>query len=514
MIADANLNMRQFNQKEETMELNQVVKQNKTKKVMNEEGYAVYRRRVDQDLFLHAISFTPRNSYYHSDTERLNYLVELVQKNDQNYVEALSWYLGKNLGIRLSPTIMTTELALLDNPNWTNIKKIVRDVFTRPDFLANAAGYIKYKFNTKSFLDRMPAEFKKMLKEQLESFSELTLKKRRLRRRAIKLADLIKTLRPHPKTDEMSRLYKAIIENDKAASLKVVTENGKITSAEHITAAISSDKVTQAEKRKFVQENIKNIPINALIKNLTFLRGEDAPILEQRLDSAFQSGDGLRFINPFNLILLGDDEIQVDPKIIRVLDKMLQKYVHVNIETKKPLILYDNSGSMTNEPHATGTKFITLLNQIFRKDFRLYTFNEDEKNITEEIKDIYNQSRGMNEFAHEFYKKIKCYYGTSLLKSMKNVLQECPEADLFIVVTDEVTWADGNAIESYRRVLPDRLLGRTILFNACPGVGSVFKPGAEITRLAGLSGRIIPLMKAISNFDNFKQDVMLEFQRI
>jgi len=434
----------------------------------------------------------------------------------------LAWYLGKILGIRLSPTIITTELAL-NNPNFEVIKKIAKAVFTRPDFIANAVGYIKFKYAVKSFLHRTPAGYAEILKKQLESFSELTLKKQKMKRRAIKLADLIKTLRPSPKDKEISKLYKAIIENDKSASLKTeISEDGKIISSEHITSAISSDKVSHSEKKEFVQKNISNIPINALVKNLSFVEAKDAAVLEKRLSAAFESGDGLRFINPFDLIMLNNIEygrysaegegVRVNPMITRVLDRILQKYVQVDVDTKHPLVLYDCSGSMFGEPHRTGIKFISALGKIFQKNFKFYKFEYQEIDITRSVQNIFINSSGPNEFARSLQRLIDCNGGTALLKSMKTVLNDHPETDLFIIVTDEITWADRDNLEAYRRILPDHLLGKTILFNAAPGVGSVFKPGADITRLAGLSGRILSVIKAISNFDKFKEEMIAEFK--
>ena len=399
------------------MIINETIKKKKTNTILNEENYSVYKRRADQDLFLYACSLTPRNSFYHSEVERLNYLVDLIQKNDSKFIEALTYYLGKILGIRLSPAIIIAELALRDDVNWKAIEKIVRDVFTRPDFIANTLGYIKYKFQTKSFLDRTPYEFSKILKSQLESFNELTLKRRKMKRKAIKLADLIKTLRPRPKDEKMSRLYKAIIENDNYASLKteIIAENKKIKSSEHITAAISSSEVSYAEKKKFVQDNIEKIPINALIKNLSFLETKDIGILEKRLVDIFESGNGLRFINPFDLIMLNNIDFQrysngvedrVDSDIIHVLDKILSKYVHINVYAQNPLILYDCSGSMDGNPHRIGIKFISAFQKIFRKDFRFYKFDYDVENITNDVKRIFIDSSGANEFARKLMRSM------------------------------------------------------------------------------------------------------------
>jgi hypothetical protein len=502
---------------------NAVTRRPQSNKVVNEENYQTYKFREDQHLFLLASSFTPRNSFYHSDVERLKMFENSIDKNlksDPTYVAALAWWLGTKLGIRLGPTIMTTRFAMSNLVNWKYVKKIVKDVFTRPDFIANSLGYAKYTKKSNSFLEAIPKEFKINLKNCLEHMSEMTLKRQKMKRRKIKLSHLIISLRPRPKTKEISKLYKAIIENDPFASLKVEVKEGEIQSAEHITAAITSNKISYEQKKKYVQQEISKIPVNALIKNLSFLEAKDAPILKKRLIDLFESGQGMRFINPYDLILMDSLEfdkytsgVRTSEDIINVLDFVLKKYVNVSIDAKRPLILYDYSGSMQGQAHRTGTKFISLLTSIFEQKFNFYIFDDKIRNITNDIDEMYSDSSGVNDFARKFNKFVVPYNGTSLLECMKDALGRHPQTDLFIIVTDEITWADPRYIESYKHVLPQHLLGKTVLFNAAPGIGTIFKPSADITRLAGLSGMVLTMIRSIADFDLFKKQILDDFNR-
>jgi len=49
-------------------------------KIVNEEGYQVYKMRNDQALFLEAVSFTPRNSFYHTVADRLTNFENLIDQ--------------------------------------------------------------------------------------------------------------------------------------------------------------------------------------------------------------------------------------------------------------------------------------------------------------------------------------------------------------------------------------------------------------------------------------------------
>ena len=499
-------------------------------KIVNEEGYQVYKMRDDQALFLEASSFTPRNSFYHTTKDRLMNFESLIDRlivSDIKFVLALTWFLGKVMGVRLAPVIMTMRLA--ENTGH-QLQKIVKDVFTRPDFIANAFGYWKHqKGEIKSF----PRDIFQLLKKQLESFNEVTLKNRKMLHREFKLKDLIKILKPMPKDAKRSKFYRAIIEDGKASKLSVEIDEktGKVKKADHVTAAISDNRVSHAAKKKFVQESMKNIPINALIKNLSFLTDEDAPVLKERLEAIFKSGDGLRFVNPFDLILLEslhfrgyNTEVRVNQSILNILDQILKKYVSFELSAQKPVILYDRSGSMAGEGHRTGSKFLALVDNLFSKDYKFYTFassrwdqcGESETpaaivDVTEHFKDLHD---GPNMIARHIQSSIKCYGGTELLEAAKWTVSQNPEMDLFIIITDEVTWAESVNIEIHRRIIPDHLAGKVLLINVAPAQKSVFKPTAKIVRISGLDGKILQMVKAITDFDQFKKDIIARFEKV
>ena len=308
---------------------NKIKKRYTSKKVVNEEEYEVYKMRDDQALFLTASSFTPRNSFYNSMKTLLANFEKLIDREvskEPEFVRSLAWYLGKVMGIRLSPVIMAARL----NKAGHEITKIIKDVFTRPDFLANFLAYWKNQLGGMRTISELTFL---ELRQKLESFNELTLKRRKMLTREFKLKDLIKILKPKPKDAKMSLFYRAIIEDTKASKLITIVdkETGEITKSEHTTAAISNDKVSHEKKQKFVQLNISKLPINSLIKNLSFLTADQAPELKARLESLFKSGSAMRFINPFDLIFLESIEhhgynkgVRVVPEIITVCDEILK----------------------------------------------------------------------------------------------------------------------------------------------------------------------------------------------
>lgn len=523
--------------------INKVVKNKmyaaRAKKIKNEEGYTVYKMRDDQALFLEASSFVPRNSFYLGIKTKLENFEKLIDKliaTEPQFVVALAWYLGKIMGIRLSPVIMVARLYSAG----TYCKRTIHEVFTRPDFLANFLSY--WKGRIPGGLKSIRKEVLLTLRKTLESYGELTLKRRKMLNREFKLKDLIKILKPKPATSEMSLLYKAIIEDSKRSKLVTVVnkETGKVESSEHTTAAISDDRVSYKEKQEFVKLNVSKLPINSLIKNLSFLEGNDAGKLKTRLTSLFQDGSAMRFINPFDLIFLEsidhrnyNKSVRVPQEIEDVCDEVLKKFISFECKAQMPVILYDRSGSMEGEGHRTGSKFLSMLNGLFTlRDFRFYTFASKNyggygasagkirnntilpagiEDVTSNFIDM-PSSFGPNAIAKTIQNLIVCNGGTELMNAVEWTVKCHPLMDLFIIITDEATWADEFNIEAYRRVIPDHLAGKVLLINVAPNQKSIFKPSAKIVRISGLDGKIIKMIEALVDFDSFKKRMIEQYE--
>ena len=131
-----------------------------------------YKDRIDRALFFVASNFKPKSSYYHTVQDKLQILENLIDQNykeDSDYTLALAHFLGTFMGIKLSPTIIATRIAISDSERVNEIKKIVNSVFTTPKFVANSLGYIKFTKNSKSFMN-CPDWFKNILKNKCETF--------------------------------------------------------------------------------------------------------------------------------------------------------------------------------------------------------------------------------------------------------------------------------------------------------------------------------------------------------
>jgi len=483
---------------------------NKHELVENSEGYDVYKDRIDRALFFVASNFKPKSSYYHTVQDKLKILENLIDQNykeDSDYTLALAHFLGTFMGIKLSPTIIATRIAISDSERVNEIKKIVNSVFTTPKFVANSLGYIKFTKNSKSFMN-CPDWFKNILKNKCETFRPETWLKSKMRRREIKAKDIIKALKVVPKTNELKELFGKIIKSRAPLVVERDEKTNKIKATE-ATSVISNNNLTDIDKYEFLTENLESLPINQLIRNLSKFKANDAKRIEARLNSIFSSGSALRFLNPFDLVGLSDTEVQTP--IIRALDRVLEQNILIDSNCNNPLVLFDISGSMNYSGYITGSKFLSLILPNFNS-YNFYGFNTRDVNLTKDVNELIGGC-GPNQIFSKLssYLRRLCFGGTALLDSMQAVLEKEANTDLLIIVTDEETWAESQEITHFKRFLPKHLFGKTILINVEPTGKTAFTPDSEVVRMSGLDAKIFNYIPAIVNFDVFKKNIKKEF---
>ena len=505
----------------------------KAQKVVNAAGGVAYALDNDKELFLHALSFRPRNSMYWTESEYLKKFQALMTANfmdDPEFTLALAWFLGKTMGLRLSPTLMVAHAANMKSEGITfdehdQFIKVINDVFTRPDFLANALGYIKYVNDAKSF-SAAPSWFKNDLRNALANFKPNTLIGQKMRRRDIQLKDLIKVLRPRPKTSELSALYKAIIEDGPGSKLKTIVDEKGNVQADKLSAAMSEagkrdSNITMKQVRKLAEDNIHKIPVNEFIRNLVLFKANSASDVYARLVNVLDDTSANRFVNPFDLIFLdGEYSIgghSISSKIVDSVDRALTESFSFTGDCDRMLFLFDHSGSMTwnyNGPNPNltiGTKYMALLKNLYTSNSVFLGFNTSVSDLDHEFNRIKDLSP--NRFAESFKAMMSRYGGgTSLLDSLEYSLTHYGPFDGVIIITDEDSWNDRKTLEGYKSVLPRHgLNGKAMVINVDPKHGTMFDPNAQIFRLAGIHGRILDYAKLLFGWNTFKTSLKKQF---
>lgn len=445
---------------------------------VNKEGAVVWKDDPFRAVILGGMSLNlrPRRTFYYSDEERFNEFVaslEEVYKRDPEFLEALIPYLRLEHGRKLSPVVTMGFLLAKAKTEGREFKHLPRFIDARvvdtPKRMAEVVAVYRLLSGEKTFAS---VPHRERFKAVLESYDAFTLKKNRMRRRKIKLADLIKVFRPKPRDEEMSRLYKAIIENDPYASLK---------SEEHVTATLSSTELSREEKRKVLEENVGCMPFNALVRNLS--QFVESPLdVKVRIRKRFVSvlaglkkGDErvIAAVNPFDLLALPDSPAWKDFGMLQdVARELVDSYVdywreRLGTAEKKAAILLDISGSMASlgKDDVSGivraVRFLGVLGRLYDVvrfgafDTELYLeripISEDpfwgrrqsEVNL-EGVVRLMREKRSAFNLVLELKQVFQNvpFNGTALVDAYKAFVKAVPDADLYVLVTDEVTWAD------------------------------------------------------------------------
>jgi len=497
-------------------------------KVLNPEGAFVWRDNPYRAAILMGISLNLKTdrTFYYTDREKFEEFITVLEKlyeTDPEFLEALIPYLKLEHGRKSSPMIVLGFL-LSKGKKYQYLPKFINpEIIPTPKQMAEALAVFKL-LSGKHTIRKVP--FRERFRETLEAYDEYTLKKNRLRRRSIKLADLIKVFRPRPKNEHYSRLYKAIIENSSEASLKA---------QEHITATLSDSNLSYEEKREIVEKNIEKIPFNALIRNLLFLvEGDRVPSevvekVKNRLEeilSEISKGNTkvLSKIDPFVFFDLvfsphWEELKPVAEKFDELLTTFLQNWAdRLGTKNKKAAVLLDVSSSMggwgwkgldKSTGLARGYKFLAIFRELF--DIRHVDFFNhgyialkkialpkeliDELNFWQRLtlvkrSVLRNNPRGALKLFAYLVRNIGDVTsgGTALVDAYKMFVKRHPDVDIYIVITDEVTWADSYNPSWALEFLPNREKQKVIIANVdyMPGYrhGGVVIQNPKILRIS------------------------------
>lgn len=473
------------------MELNPRLKSKKT--VKNPEGSIVLNRRPEIQLYLEASNLNlKKNSFYKESNNKLKDLIGLANKQDNKYILGLSKFLADK-GLKTSPVIL---LSCLSDKKYSFENEDLTFIFNTPRRIAESIA-----LNNLNLVKLNNSFMKRVLKKSLEDMQEHTLKKNKMKRNKIKLRDLIKLLHPHPKDDKMNKLYKAIIENSKEASLS--EKEGNMISIK------SSTKLTKEEKKEEISKNIDSIPINQLIRNLKFLSEEydfEKNIeVQKKVLTKLKAVKNYRFLNVFDIITAA----VFVPAFEKLLDEIVKGFIS-EVEFKfdgDATILFDISGSMLGEKgkdHAfKGFLYLALFSKLFNIELRTFSDNLHKKNkVLDDI--IVLLKKGLYSQAYDKFQKHaeSNRGGTALIESATELINEGKVSKNLIIISDEVSWKEGENLLGKIEDLSDKIKDKNlIVINPAIYNGTVFKK--NIVAVSSLNPSILIDMSILVDEERF-----------
>jgi len=456
----------------------------RTQTQTNPEGAIVWKEDKYRDLIVAGSNLSPKQDrFYFKSDEQFKRFVDALDKMfaiDPEFLPPLAKFLAKQFGRKTSPAVITGFIASkqkLNNETVTDrkvyqemVKRIDKSLFRTPKQMAEAL--YTFQLLTELPIKKVPKSYKKAMKSVLESYDRMTLIKNRLRRREIKLADLIKVLHPKPKNQTIADTYKAIIEN----RVRLDEQEKQVMA----TTIMSDSSLTKEEKQKRLEDSIDKMPINMLIRNLAQFSESSLDTklkIRARLESVLESlksGDESTFqiFNPFIVMdIIKSDKFQYLGVIKDILDEMLRVYFrHVKEfvgfdKFDDAIVVGDVSGSMESSWFDVVKAIVTTYELAGKVRVELFaddlwsSGSEWEQQTNKLVNDIANDPtmKPLTK-AHKLYTELRkrwnWWAGTALVNSVKKLLikltNEGKKDVLLFIVSDEVTWAEDKSSFCWR----------------------------------------------------------------
>jgi hypothetical protein len=196
------------------------VKSKNVGQVLNYEGGLSFELTAKMKLYNFAACSLLNPRFYVANVEdqieEITQLVRDVCTDDPAFIAKLAVYSRNKMNMRTIPLVLIVELAKLHNKS-ALVSWAVKNCVNRPDEIAELLSYYTIA-NSRNILPDKKKLFKlsnqivKGLKFAFNKFDEYQFAKWN-RKRQIKLADALKLVRPKPKNDAQSAVFKKILTN-------------------------------------------------------------------------------------------------------------------------------------------------------------------------------------------------------------------------------------------------------------------------------------------------------------
>jgi hypothetical protein len=176
---------------------------NISSKTENLAGGVAMSRDKKSELVFAVLSTFLENKFYESGDERLNRIIELVKKNDAEFVAKLAIVCRNEFNLRSVTTVLIGELAKIHKGD-TLVMKTIEKCALRPDDLTELVAYIG---------NPIPKQVRRGIRHALLNFNRYTLAKYKGENNKVKLVDIFNATHPNPKfaSEEQAGAWKDLI---------------------------------------------------------------------------------------------------------------------------------------------------------------------------------------------------------------------------------------------------------------------------------------------------------------
>lgn len=534
---------------------------------------------TDRRILYKQLSLKNVDTYYLSKDEVLSFFVGDIF-TDPKFALATANFAAKEFKIRTSIQVIVGQVSYLIKTQSRNylssdleslmgiITKHFNSWITRPDILADVVW--TYSYLSGESIKKIPTFLRKLIKARLETFDRKQLLKHKLERREIKLKDLIKLYRPKPATVELAKVYKEIIESkqklDTEEFIRLVSDD-KI-SKEKLTEKLTNKLKSDAVKIKTNKKSQFNIPLNALLKNLSKFAEDNDPeiidLIKTRLTDAIDND--VKILNPFDLLIQPKGEVMygeiqyhklnISRDLIAMLNKqILKSFENIRFRFLEDFdIILDISGSMFSmDKVVTTCKYLTLLivmanlsgvkvrlnlfhDGLLERDRNLMIFHDTEIHpILPEgfrtIMDYYSyldKALTSTDFANrpldifnfllnEFGSNLMAMQsGTQMERSVNRYFEKAYCKKEVVILSDEMTWDDStlDRLTFFYSERNRQATGRAfILINPEPMSNlTPFSIHENVIRISGINPKFFTYQLLTKNFEEFKKQMLEDIE--
>jgi len=450
------------------------------------------------------------NSYYESESDRINRIIGMVAEGDSEFAAKAAVYVRNEGNLRTVSHIMGAILA--ENVKGTDyLRSALTKTIVRPDDAMEMVAL----FNTRNKGKMIPNSLRRAIKDVFESkFDEYQLKKYSGGSGKIKLRDIVKLARPNPETlvakgkakdtDVFKRLIEGTLENIVTAQTVNAQSTGESRAQNYFSMLIEGKLGYMAGLK-----NLKNI-----LETLDGFDQSDRQAMITKLSLLFRNEKACRksMVLPFRFIQAAEavEAMSFD----RILQKELldgieagfiisAKNIPIVDEGESVALLLDESGSMGSSgwgssatemsPFKIGKILMASMLVGLDKTKTLgYLWADNARRV-----DISGSP-------FDFIKRTNTQgYGTNLNASMADLVKTKTFVDKIVILTDMQSNSLGSfkqAVTAYRKINPNV----KILFWNLQGYGgdTPMKLSNDILEVSGFSDKmlsVIPKMWKNSN---------------
>lgn len=196
----------------------------KANAITNYEGAKAFKLTPELELYSAVVTAGLSDSFYEKGNDRLGRIVELMKKNEPEFVAKLAVYARNKMYMRSVPMVLAVELAKQTTGN-SIVSKTVNGVVQRADEITELLAYYQLaneRTGTKK-LNKLSKQVQKGLAEAFNRFDEYQFSKYN-RDAEVTLRDALFLVHPKAKSDEQQAVFNKIAEKNLAVAYTWETE--------------------------------------------------------------------------------------------------------------------------------------------------------------------------------------------------------------------------------------------------------------------------------------------------